>query len=67
MFKDLGMLCVAGVIFYDAFTGRVSGRMGEFIWRKHHPIFYWIMTQLNLCIAATLVLLALYDFYRRLS
>jgi hypothetical protein len=67
MFKDLCMLCVAGVIFYDALTGRVSGRMGEVVWRKQHLVYYWLMTPLNLCIAAVLVCLAIYDFYRRFS
>jgi hypothetical protein len=66
MFKDIGFLFVAGIIIYDALIGRVSNRAGGCISRREHPIFFWIMTPTLICVAAILLLLAFYDFYRRL-
>jgi hypothetical protein len=65
MFKDIGFLLIASAIVYDALTGRVSGRGGAHCSRKEHPIFYWVMTPILMLIAALLVVLALYDIYRR--
>jgi hypothetical protein len=67
MFKDIGFLFVAGVIIYDALTGRVSTRAGGHLKRQEHPIIFWIMTPILVCVAAILLWLVLYDFYRRLS
>ncbi|MGD0427036.1 MAG: hypothetical protein ABSC10_09965 [Candidatus Acidiferrales bacterium] len=67
MFKDIVFLFFAGAIVFDAVTGRVSTRpMGQ-LTRREHPIYFWIMTPMLICVAAFLLLLALYDFYRRLS
>src|ERR1700687_1066308 len=60
--QGIGFLFVVGVIIYDALTGRVSGR-GGYVTRKEHPIFYWIMTPVLICVAAILLWLVLYDFY----
>jgi hypothetical protein len=66
MLKDIGFLCVAGMIIYDALTGRVSNRAGGYT-RQEHPIYFRVMTPILICVAAILLLLALYDFYHRLS
>jgi hypothetical protein len=66
MSKDIGFLFIAGIIIYDALTGRVSNRAGGYVSRQKHPIFFWIMTPILICVAAILLLLAFYDFYRRL-
>ena len=65
MFKDIGFLLFASIVVYDALTGRVSTRCGGHYSRKEHPIFYWVMTPILMLIAALLVVLALYDIYRR--
>jgi hypothetical protein len=67
MLKDIGFLCIAGMIIYDALTGRVSDGWGKRYSRREHPIIFWVMTPIEICVAAFLLLLALYDFYRRLS
>jgi len=36
----------------------------EYHGRREHPVFYWVMTQIWMCVAFLLIL-ALYDFYRR--
>jgi sterol desaturase/sphingolipid hydroxylase (fatty acid hydroxylase superfamily) len=67
MLKDIAFLFAAGMIIYDALTGRVSRRTGGHFSRQEYPIVFWIWTPILICIAAFLLLLALYDFYHRLS
>jgi hypothetical protein len=67
MFKDLGFLFVAGIIIYDALTGRVSTRAGGRVTRREHPILFWIITPISIFFAAILLCAALKDFYHSLS
>src|SRR5271163_3208085 len=67
MFKDIGFLFVAGIIIYDALTGRVSTRAGGRVTRREHPILFWIMIPIPIFFAAVLLGAALQDFYHRLS
>ena len=60
------MLFCVGVIIYDALTGRVSGR-GAYIRLKEHPILFWILTPIQLCIGVLLLWLVIHDFYRRFT
>jgi hypothetical protein len=44
MLKDIAVLFAAGMIIYDALTGRVSRRTGGHFTRQEHPIVFWIWT-----------------------
>jgi hypothetical protein len=67
MFKDIGFLFIAGLIIYDSLSGKVSGKGYRYITRKEHPIYFWIITPVLICVATILLLLAFNDFYHRFS
>jgi hypothetical protein len=67
MFKDIGFPFFAGLIIYNTLRGKVSVGGYGYITRKEHPIYFWIITPLLICVATILLLLALNDFYHRFS
>lgn len=66
MWKDAGILLLAGLMVYEVLTGKVSMRVG-YVTREKNPIAFWIWAPFSVCFAALLIMIAFYDLYRRLS
>jgi len=65
--KDLIALLIIGIVGYDAATGKFQTQCGGYIRRKDHPFLYWIYSVVGIAFALVLVILVIYDLYRRVS
>jgi len=65
--KDLILLLMIGIVVYDATTGKFQTRCGGYIRRKENPFLYWFYTIVGLALALVMLILVVYDLYRRVA